>query len=58
MTLKEIAEYLGGELHGPESLDISGPARIEQAKEGQITFLANLKYQQHLQTTQASAILV
>ena len=58
MTLKEIADYLDGELYGPENLEISGPARIEQAQKGQITFLANMKYQQHLDTTQASAILV
>ncbi len=58
MTLKEIAQYLGGELRGAADLEISGPARIEMAKEGEITFLANLKYQHHLQTTKASAILV
>jgi len=58
MTLKEIADYLDGELHGPENLEITAPARIEQAQKGQITFLANMKYQQHLDTTQASAVLV
>ncbi len=58
MTLKEIADYLEGELFGPEDLVISAPARIEQAQDGQITFLANMKYQHYLHTTHASAILV
>ena len=58
MTLKEIADALQGELHGPEDLEISGPGKIEEAHAGQITFLANSKYKQFLSTTKASAIVV
>ncbi len=58
MTLKEIAEALQGELHGPEDIEISGPGKIEEAHPGQITFLANPKYKQYLSTTHASAIVV
>lgn len=58
MTLKEIAEAINGELHGPESLEISGPGKIEEANSGEITFLANPKYKQYLESTKASAIIV
>ncbi len=58
MTLKEIADALHGELHGPEDIEISGPGKIEEAHPGQITFLANPKYKQYLGTTRASAIVV
>ncbi len=58
MTLKEIADALHGELHGPENLEISGPGKIEEARAGQITFLANPKYKRFVGTTRASAIVV
>ncbi len=58
MTLKEIAEAINGELHGPETLEISGPGKIDEAHSGEITFLANPKYKQFLKTTKASAIIV
>ena len=58
MTLKEIAEALHGDLHGHDDIEISGPAKIEEAHSGQITFLANPKYKQYLGTTRASAIVV
>ncbi len=58
MTLKEIAQYLGGELHGPEELEITGPGKIETARKGEITFLANLKYKHYLSETAASAIII
>ncbi len=58
MTLKELAALLGGELHGPEDLQITEPAKIESAKEGAITFLSNLKYKHFLEGTKASAVLL
>jgi len=58
MTLQEIAAHLKGELNGPADLQISSPAKIEEAKPGQITFLSNTKYQKYLSTTKASAIVV
>ncbi len=58
MKLKEIAESVHGELHGPEELEISGPGKIEEARQGQITFLANPKYQQFVAKTKASAIVI
>lgn len=58
MTLKEIADHLNGVLNGPADLQISSPAKIEEAKSGQITFLSNTKYIKYLSTTGASAVIV
>ena len=58
LSLKEIAEKIGGELRGDPSIKISNTAEIEKAKPGEITFLANPKYLSKLATTQASAVIV
>lgn len=58
MTLKEIANRLNGQLVGSADIEISGPAKIESAVEGQITFIANPKYLKYIATTKASAIVV
>ena len=41
-----------------QSLEISGVATLEQASEGDLSFLSNLKYAAQAQTSSASAILV
>jgi len=58
MRLSEIAAMVNGRLEGDPSAEIRGVARIEDAGEGEITFLANPKYRKHLGTTGASAVLV
>ncbi|WP_457566546.1 UDP-3-O-(3-hydroxymyristoyl)glucosamine N-acyltransferase [Caldithrix abyssi] len=58
MKLKEIADALKGELHGPGDLEITGPGKIDEAAPGQITFLANPKYQKYIASTRASAIVI
>lgn len=58
MTLDEISRLVGGLVEGDSSLEIHHLAKIEEALEGEITFLANPKYQKYLGTTQASAVLV
>ena len=61
MTIREIAEWLGGEIAGgiiegkPEIIQV---AKIEEAQPGSLTFLANPKYEKHLGTTNATAVLV
>ena len=57
-TLNQIASMLGGEVKGDGSQKINMLAKIQDAKEGQIAFLANPKYEQYVYTTQASAIIV
>lgn len=56
--LEEIALLIGGELAGKGDVTITGVSGIKEAKEGDITFLANPKYVSLLEKTQASAVLV
>lgn len=58
MRLGDIAQRLQCRLEGDASLDITRVAGIEQARVGDLTFIANAKYQSHLQTTEASAVIV
>lgn len=61
MTIREIAEWLGGEIAGSnieEKPEIDRVAKIEEAAPGSLTFLANPKYEKHLGTTNATAVLV
>lgn len=57
-TVKQIATLLEGEVAGNDALAITGLAKIEEGKPGDISFLSNLKYEPHLYTTQASAVIV
>lgn len=56
-TLKEIAGLIGGEVVGDSGILITGASGIKEAREGDITFLANLKYLPLLEKTSASAII-
>ncbi len=57
-TAGEIASILGGQVQGNEAVELSNFGKIESAVEGELTFFANPKYEQHLYTTEASAVLV
>jgi UDP-3-O-[3-hydroxymyristoyl] glucosamine N-acyltransferase len=58
MKLGQIAEKLDCTLEGNANLEITGVAGIEDARAGELTFLANRKYRPALETTHASAILI
>lgn len=58
VSLDKIAEWVGGKIVGDPHLRIGGIASIEEAKPGEITFLANPKYASKAMQTRASAILV
>ncbi len=58
LTLKEIADALNGTLLGDPNEEISGINGIMEAEKGDITFLANPKYKDHLPLCKASAVLV
>jgi len=58
ITLREIAEQVGGTLLGEEGLPVSGVASIEQAREGEIAVLTNPAYRKLLKECKASAIVV
>jgi UDP-3-O-[3-hydroxymyristoyl] glucosamine N-acyltransferase len=56
--LKELAEWVGGTVVGDGEVEISGVGAIEEARMGEITFVANPKYLPKLSETHASAIIV
>jgi len=57
MTLAEIASFIGGTVIGAGDTIINNIRSIEEANEGDITFIANKKYLKKLNLTKASAIL-
>ena len=58
MTLGEIAELVGGRLEGEPGIAITGVAGIREAREGDLTFVANPRYEAFLDSTKASAVIV
>src|SRR5882724_931021 len=57
-TVSQIAGMLNGEVQGDGNEKINMLGKIQDAKKGQIAFLANPKYEQFIYTTQASAVIV
>lgn len=57
-TLAHIAELVHGTLTGNGAVEVSRVGEIEHAVDGDITFLANAKYEKFLATTRASCVLV
>ncbi len=55
--LGELADIVGGKVEGDAEVEIDGVAGIREARAGQITFLANPKYEEFLDTTGASAVI-
>ncbi|HOD36050.1 MAG TPA: UDP-3-O-(3-hydroxymyristoyl)glucosamine N-acyltransferase [Syntrophales bacterium] len=58
MTLREIAAFLNGSVRGDGDTTITGVQGIDEAREGDLTFVANPKYQKKIASTRASAIIV
>jgi UDP-3-O-[3-hydroxymyristoyl] glucosamine N-acyltransferase len=57
-TINQVAAMLGGEVKGNGEAKISMLGKIQDAKQGQIAFLSNPKYEQYIYTTEASAVIV
>ncbi|MFH1678807.1 MAG: UDP-3-O-(3-hydroxymyristoyl)glucosamine N-acyltransferase [Candidatus Omnitrophota bacterium] len=57
-TVREIADFLGGEVIGDGKAVINGVSGIKEAKEGDITFLSNPRYNHLISQTRASAIII
>lgn len=57
-TASQIAELLKGEVDGDPQVLVNDLAKIEEARTGTLTFLANPKYTEHLYTTGASIAIV
>ena len=59
MTLKEIAAVIGAELVGGDpATPVTAVGTLEDARPGEISFLANAKYVRLLEATRASAVIV
>lgn len=58
LTAVQIAQKMGGKLEGLGDVAISGMAGLEDAKIGDISFLANPRYSSFVATTKASVVVV
>jgi len=56
-TLAELAEQLDGEVVGDPLTEIRGVAGIREAQPGDLTFIANSRYENYLVETRASAVI-
>ncbi len=57
-TAAQIAELLHGEVDGDPQVLVNDLAKIEEARSGTLTFLANPKYTDHIYTTKATIAIV
>lgn len=57
MKVNELAQRIGAQVVGDGSVQVSSVATLEQAQPGQVSFLANPKYADALETTNASAVI-
>ena len=57
-TAKQIASLIGGRVEGNENAAVSTFAKIEEGKEGAISFLSNPKYTHYLYDTKSTIVLV
>lgn len=58
ISAQEIAKLINGTLEGDASVTISKAGKIENAEQGDITFLANPKYQNFIYDTRASVVII
>jgi len=58
MRLDELARRIGATLHGDPSVQVHSCAPVDRASQGQLSFVANNKYIDHLLHTKASAVIV
>ena len=57
-TAQQLGSVLNGTIEGDPLVPVSKLAKIEEAKTGSLSFLANPKYEQYLYTTEASIVIV
>lgn len=57
-TAKQIADFIGGRVEGNDNATVHTFAKIEEGKEGAISFLSNPKYTQYIYETLSSIVLV
>lgn len=57
-TASQIAMIINGRVEGDANAAVASFGKIEEASPGQLSFLANPKYEEHLYTTGASVIII
>ena len=57
-TAEQIALMVNGKVEGDALATVSSFGKIEEANKGQLSFLANPKYEEYVYTTQASIVIV
>ncbi len=58
MKLGDVAREIGCTLEGDPTIEITGPAPIDAAGPGEVTFVANPRYQSRLKTLRAAAVIL
>jgi UDP-3-O-[3-hydroxymyristoyl] glucosamine N-acyltransferase len=58
MTLAELAAQLGGTLEGDGTRVVRGMGSLESAREDQVSFLANARYERFMAETVSAAVIV
>src|SRR5215217_4080376 len=57
-TAAQISILINGKIEGNADASVASFGKIEEAQDGQLTFLANPKYEDYLYTTQASIAII
>src|ERR1700745_3693961 len=57
-TAQQIATLIQGKLEGNPDAKVSDVAKIEEAVEGSLSFIANPKYEEYIYTSKASIVIV
>ena len=57
-TAAQIALMINGKVEGDATMAVTSFGKIEEAQEGQISFLANPKYEEFLYQTKASVLII
>ncbi|PWJ44805.1 UDP-3-O-(3-hydroxymyristoyl)glucosamine N-acyltransferase [Sediminitomix flava] len=58
LSVNQIAQIIKGEVVGDGEKKIHNISKIQEGTEGTLSFLANPKYEEHIYSTNASAVLV
>jgi len=56
-TIKDIADFISGELKGEGAIEIKGISGIDNAKEGEITFIDSPRFKEKVYKTKASCVI-
>ena len=57
-TAAQIAMMINGKVEGNADVAVASFGKIEEAQKGQLSFLANPKYEEFLYSTEASIIII